>query len=609
MRRSTLFFLLAAAAVIVLAGCQTAKPVSAEQSMIRADASGFAPGAGAGHDTIAFTMSFGNSDAVKTWSLSVMGTGGAVKTFTGDGKNLPATLSWDGKNDAGSLVDQGSYTASLSIDYAGKLPKATATSGSFVVDTTAPVGSLSVNPSQFTPGAQGMTSPLTLTVDASSPLAKISAWTIKIFDSNGNLFQTFNGSWPDHTVSWDGRGSSGTYVQPSMTYSAVATISDEYGLDGVAKASIPVTASAAQEQIAPAAVPVGQDAIQADLNGFSPKSETGHKHIQLYLTFANPLSVHAWTVTVTGPDKNGVKTFTGDSNNLPASLTWDGRDTSGQYAPDGTYTASLSVDYGAAMASSPAMSRPFILDVTPPSGTVTLSEKLFSPEETSKTIALTVEASSPVAGIGSWTMNIISPEGTVFRTFKGTWPENRAIWDGKSTSGSFVESAEDYPVRVNVMDDFGNVGALSTNVPVDILVFNTSEGYRIQSSRIFFKPYTADYRDVPPDIAKQNMARLDAMAEKLKKFPSDSIKIVGHAVMVYWDNPTLGKIEEQDVLLPLSRARAKAIEDALIERGLLPGMFVADGVGASDQIVPDSDYKDRWENRRVALFIENKTSK
>ncbi len=107
MRRSTLFFLLAAAAVIVLAGCQTAKPVSAEQSMIRADASGFAPGAGAGHDTIAFTMSFGNSDAVKTWSLSVMGTGGAVKTFTGDGKNLPATLSWDGKNDAGSLVDQG----------------------------------------------------------------------------------------------------------------------------------------------------------------------------------------------------------------------------------------------------------------------------------------------------------------------------------------------------------------------------------------------------------------------------------------------------------------------------------------------------------------------
>ena len=33
---------------------------------------------------------------------------------------------------------------------------------------------------------------------------------------------------------------------------------------------------------------------------------------------------------------------------------------------------------------------------------------------------------------------------------------------------------------------------------------------------------------------------------------------------------------------------------------------MTDGVGAADQIVPDSDYKDRWENRRVALFLENK---
>ena len=254
-------------------------------------------------------------------------------------------------------------------------------------------------------------------------------------------------------------------------------------------------------------------------------------------------------------------------------------------SPDGTYTSALSVDYGNGTPTS-VESAPFILDVTPPTGSVALSEALFSPEETSKTIGLTVDASSPVAKIESWTMKIISPEGMVFRTFTGTWPQNQATWDGTSSTGAFVESAEDYPVQVNVTDAFGNVGTLKGKVPVDILVFDTPEGYRIQASRIFFKPFTADYLDVAADIARQNTQRLDSLAAKLKKFPGDKIRVVGHAVMIYWNNPTLGKLEQQDILIPLSLARAKAIEQALSDRGVHPKEFIADGVGASDQIVP-----------------------
>ncbi len=604
MRRATLLFLSAAAAVIlVLAGCQTAKPVSAQASMIKADSTGFAPASQSGASTMGFTLSFGNSSLVQNWTMQVTGAAGAIKTFTGDGKSLPATLSWDGKNDSGTLVPGGSYTASLSVDYGSKLPKGSAITDSFVADMTPPTAALSVSPSQITPAAQGLTSPVTLTVEATSPEAKISGWTVKIYDSTGALFQTFNGTWPDQTVTWDGKGSSGQYVQPSMTYSAEATVNDAYGLASVAKASIPIAAVAAQEQMTPAAVPSGQDAIQASLNGFSPLSKTGKKDIQLYLTFGNPSGVHSWKVELASSDHGVQKTVTGGGDNLPTSVAWDGKTDSGSMAPDGTYTASLAVDYGNG-SPSPVESRPFILDVTPPSGSVALSEALFSPEETSKTIGLTVDASSPVAKIDTWSMNIISPEGTVFRTFTGTWPQNQATWDGTSSAGAFVESAEDYPVQVNVTDEFGNVGTLKGSVPIDILVFNTPQGYRIQASRIFFKPFTADYQDVPADIASQNTERLDALAAKLKKFPGDKIRIVGHAVMIYWDNPTLGKIEQKDVLIPLSVSRAKAIEQALMDRGVHPKEFVADGVGASDQIVPDSDLKDRWQNRRVALFIE-----
>ena len=256
MRRMHLLSLLVAAAVIlVFAGCQTTKSVTSEQSMIKANASGFAPASQTGSTAMGFALSFGNSSLVKSWTVQVIGAAGMVKTFSGDGKSLPATLSWDGKNDSGSLVPGGTFTASLAVDYGGKLPKGSAVTDAFVADMTPPTSVLTVSPAQITPSAQGLASPITLTVEATSLEAKVSGWTIKILDSNGTLFQTFDGTWPDHTVTWDGQGTAGQYVQPSMTYSAEATVRDSYGLASVARASVLVAAAAAQEQMPQASVP------------------------------------------------------------------------------------------------------------------------------------------------------------------------------------------------------------------------------------------------------------------------------------------------------------------------------------------------------------------
>ena len=111
-------------------------------------------------------------------------------------------------------------------------------------------------------------------------------------------------------------------------------------------------------------------------------------------------------------------------------------------------------------------------------------------------------------------------------------------------------------------------------------------GYRILASRIFFKAFTADYKDVPPELAQQNMARLDALAAKLEKFPDYKIRMVGHAVMINWDKPKAGQEEQKAILIPLSKARAEAVKAALIDRGLDAGRFATEGVGASDQLRP-----------------------
>ena len=76
---------------------------------------------------------------------------GTQKTFTGDGSNLPATLVWDGKSDAGLLSPEGIYTATLAVDYGTAFAPATATSKSFILDVTAPTGSISLSSSLFSP--------------------------------------------------------------------------------------------------------------------------------------------------------------------------------------------------------------------------------------------------------------------------------------------------------------------------------------------------------------------------------------------------------------------------------------------------------------------------
>ena len=134
----------------------------------------------------------------------------------------------------------------------------------------------------------------------------------------------------------------------------------------------------------------------------------------------------------------------------------------------------------------------------------------------------------------------------------------------------------------------------------------TAEGYFIPASRIFFKSFTADYVDVPPALARQNTLRLNALAARLSRFPGYRIKIVGHAVQIYWWDPAIGRAEQQNILIPLSRARAEAIKRALVDRGIRAADLTTDGVGAADQLVPDSDLTDRWQNRRVALYLVRK---
>jgi len=565
--------------------------------------------------TIDFSLSFSNLDSIKGWKVELLTGNASQKQWSGDATSLPQTLTWDGHSDAGTLAPEGTYTARLSVDYGMGSP-AIAQSPTFILDVSPPTGTVAFNPLEFTPGDGGAVQPVKISITGKSAVAKMDSWSIDLFDQNGKYFRSFDGKWPSDGITWDGKSSGGEWVAPSRSYVAQLTLRDEFGNTAQVSSLIRVASLPLPTRSATGAGGSGgqhgadkttQDVIIAVSPGSRGFSPSGYiiKTIGFAMSYGVQKPVSSWKVEILDSNNTARRTLSGDGKDTPESLSWDGKDDAGTIVSDGMYTARLSVEYsGSGFKPGSASSSSFVLDNTPPTGAVTLSDPLYSPFEASPTITLNVNASSPLAQIDSWKMEIYDPEDHLFRSFVSRWPAADAVWDGKGFRGDMVLSAEDYPVLVKVRDEFGNIGRLHAVVPVDILVEKIATGFRILSSRIYFKAYTADYKNVRPDLAAQNMRRLTDMAAKLKKFPDYNIRLVGHAVMIHWDNTRLGNIEQRDVLLPLSRARADAIKDAMVDRGLQSSAFTAQGVGAKDPLVPDSDFADHWQNRRVAFFIE-----
>ena len=198
----------------------------------------------------------------------------------------------------------------------------------------------------------------------------------------------------------------------------------------------------------------------------------------------------------------------------------------------------------------------------------------------------------------------MDPGRQLFTRFGGPWPAAAISWDGLGADGSLVESAETYRLVARVRDEFGNSSQAEGNVETDILVIKEGNRYRIDVASIVFKGYTSDFEDLAADQVARNRLTLDRLAAKFARFPDYRIRLVGHAVMINWDDPNRGKPEQEKILVPLSRSRAAAIATALAQRGIAASRMVVEGVGASKPLVPDSDLVNRWKNRRVEFYLE-----
>lgn len=570
---------------------------SAPPPAIAAKRKGFSPTSSSVKNSIDLGLSIPNKGDVLAWKVEINSAAkGVVRAFSGTAADLPEFVRWDGKDETGSFAAQGSYFSVLALDYGAKFKESTVRGSGFSLVMDAPAGSITVDPPDSTLSILGPKAPLRFTIQAKSAYAQIAKWTMSVIDQDGAALAFFQANWPNNKVEWDGKTVTGSTMKPATVYEAVAKVEDEYGNIGTLRGKISV------DPLKPADEP---SAISAAFTGFAPRGDGSRPTMDFTVLVGDRASLAGWKMELLGPEGSSILARSGTGTSVPGTLSWNGNKADGSIAPEGSYKARLSLDYGFAFAPVTVESKPFILALTPPRVALSVPGGLLSPDgdgqnETAK-IGLT--AAAGLGRIASWSVSILDPGANSFTSFKGAWPAAPIEWDGKSATGDLVESAADYEIVAKARDEFGNVGEAREKIGTDIMVVKTDDGYRIRIASIVFKPFTADYVDVPADRSQRNLATLDLLASKLRKFPDYRIALEGHAVMINWDDAKKGEAEQRSVLVPLSTARAEAIAAALVERGIVAERLVTRGLGAENPVVPDSDYANRWKNRRVDFLL------
>jgi outer membrane protein OmpA-like peptidoglycan-associated protein/flagellar hook assembly protein FlgD len=553
------------------------------------DQRSFSPNADGKKDILRFYPKLTRREDIVEWRLEVVEEEGETgRTIAG--KGVPAgMIVFDGKDGKGQRLPDGFYLGVLSVLY-GNGDNPTAASPQFQIDTTMPRAALSAPYLIFSPDGDGRKD--TLIIRQFTSVEKL--WTAEVVNNSNQPVKLASWQGSMLEVTWDGTDDSGQRVPDGRYTYRISSIDEAENTNTVELKNIRVDTRPTPVSVSPGT------------GGFSPNGDGVMDNIILNLSAGQQEEIESWKLALVHRDGTVKKTFLGEQGYpLPVRISWNGRTDDGKII-EGMYQARLSVEYEKGNLAE-AQSTLFQLDITPPQISLKLAPQPFSPDadgvDDALSIRIEAKDSSPIE---DWVVKIVDPMEHNFASFSGRSMPASLTWNGRSGDGELVQSAEDYPVYVTVRDNLWNAATVRSIIPVDVLVMRDGDKLKIIISSIYFKPYTADYTDksaIDPQRVEKNLKTLDRLAEILKKYQGYKIQLEGHAVMIYWDQPAKAKIEQEEVLLPLSQERARVIKDALVQRGVRADRMSTAGYGGLYPVVPHGDLDNRWKSRRVEFIL------
>ncbi len=400
-----------------------------------------------------------------------------VKIFTGyKDFTLKKTVTWDGKNDNGQVVPDGTYKAKIYVvDANGN--RQTSDLSDFIVDTKAPTASISApNGLLFSPNGDGNMD--TLQIDQTDGSVE-ALWTGTFTDSGGSVVKTMK--WENSapkSFAWDGKNDSGTVV-PDGTYTYTLSSTDQagnkskdYQITGITvnTTKTPISVSLSEPYISP--------------NGDGVKDSTS---IKLSAQTSEPIST--WSLALENSSGQTVRQIEGKGE-FPSAVPFDGKTANGTVLPNGSYMVVLKANFQNGNAES--SKTPLVINTVPPQLHIALSNPYFSPNgdgaKDTTTASFSVTTTQP---IDTWKLALLNGNGSVVEQGSGSGDPPKSVqWDGKDPAGKVVPEG-DYKVDYTVTLKDGTSATTTAPVVVDL----TPPKVEVTASSPIFTPNSNDSKN------------------------------------------------------------------------------------------------------------------
>ena len=393
-----------------------------------------------------------------------------VRSFRFNG-SLPFELRWDGHGEAGTFAADGEYIYQLTAtDQAGNTGRSNELR--FRLSTADTPVMVASDLRSFSPNGDGVKDNIVFTPQI-QVRDGIIAWKLDLLDSGNQAVRTVEGRGaPPAAFTWNGRTETNSPA-PEGAYTARLELRYEQGNQPSAT-SLPF-----EIDITP---PSGS--ASAPYTVFSPNGRRAT--VPFNVTAA---ANDEWEAAITGPGGNTVRAWNWKG---PApAIVWDGKDSAGNAAPDGTYrfTMQSTDDAGNSFSSNiPGI----VLDSRIPRLILTSSSTGIAPkpDQSSDLVRFSIMC-SPQDGIESWSLDLKDEKGALVKRFASqpaaggrTAPPPASIgWNGLSEGGGIREGRFTPSLTVNYSKG-DTVTAETAPILVHVTGPELSIGYRPQ----YFSP-------------------------------------------------------------------------------------------------------------------------
>lgn len=347
------------------------------------------------------------------------------------GEFPPESIDWNGFASDGTLAPDGLYAFELrATDLAGNTGVAAANS-TFELNTKAAKVLLSMSSTAFSPNGNKVKDSMQF-VPVVKDAAGIADYTFTIRSADGTSVRTLKDSRNlPARFDWDGKDESGM-VCPDGMYMASLSMNSTNG------SQAQVTSNPFRLDT----VPPKLEAV-APWTAFSPDGDGNQDSVPV--TVSNCTSESLWKAEVVNASGKTVRTYTWKGvvrTNGKDGFDWDGKDESGNKAPDGTYSIVISSEDEAGNSFSTKIAG-IALDTRDTKAYITAENDGISPngDGVLDTQVFSIRTSVP-DDILSWNFDIRSENGTSVRGWSSKDSANlpaSVTWDGLDNKGAVAE--------------------------------------------------------------------------------------------------------------------------------------------------------------------------